>query len=381
MKLASLNNCTACMACVDSCSRRILQGEVDADGYFKICISNREACVECGSCTNVCPVLNFHKQEGMSKPFAAWNTNIQQRKQSASGGIFAALATAVLRKGGSVYGAAIDGFDVRHVRITDEKDLPLLQGTKYQHSDMTGTHKQVKKDLQQGLMVLFCGMSCQVAGLLSFLGKTNKDNLYTVDTICGGLSTMLPMLKLKESGKYIGIKSFRDKENGWQSIGFKYSLKMIRKDGNIDNLGLYNPVLDTFSSKLLKRSSCLDCKFNGFHRQSDCTIGDFWGDQQFKEQHNEGLSVLVVHDERIRPLLEKASLGIAEVAWKEVVANNHNLNFTHYPAIRHFPYRRKVLNTIRNSDMRIALRQLESKSLQGLILRVYLKIQKLIMLR
>lgn len=361
------------MACVDACPKRVLRGEVDADGYFKISVADREACVECGRCTNVCPVLNVRKTEGNSTPYAAWNTDIEQRRHSASGGIFAALATAVLRKGGSVYGAAIDGFDVRHVRVTEEKDLPLLQGTKYQHSDMTGIHKQVKKDLQQGLTVLFSGMSCQVAGLLSFLGKINRENLYTVDTICGGLSTMLPMQKLKESGKYTGIKSFRDKEKGWQSMGFMYCLKMVCKDGSIDNLGLHNAVLDTFSSKLLKRSSCLDCKFTGFHRMSDCTIGDFWGDQRFKDQHKEGLSVALIHNERIKDLLREAAIETREVSWPEVVANNRNIYWTRFPLVRHLPSRKTALKAMHAGDMEKAKKQMALWTLPGLVLRLYLK--------
>lgn len=249
----------------------------------------------------------------------------------------------------------------------------MLQGSKYQHSNMEGVYKHVRNDLRQGMYVLFSGMGCQVAGLLSFLGNTNKDRLYTIDTICGGLSTMLPMLRLKESGKYIGIKSFRDKENGWQSTGFRYSLKMIRRDGNIEDLGLDNMVLNTFSSKLLKRSSCLDCKFSGFHRMSDCTIGDFWGDQRFKEQHAEGLSVLMIHRERINNLLEESTIALKEVAWAEVIANNCNIYWTHYPMVRHLPSRKIALKAMRNGDWEKAKKQMAIWSLPGLVLRLCLK--------
>lgn len=377
MKLASQKDCTGCMACIDACSHAVLRAEIDKDGYFSIVKNTGKDCVECGRCTQICPVINHIKIEGKSNPYAAWNTNSEQRKQSASGGIFAAIATVVIRMGGSVYGASIDGFDVKHIRITDEKDLHLLQGSKYQHSNMEGVYKQVRNDLRQGMFVLFSGMGCQVAGLLSFLGKINKEKLFTIDTICGGLSTMLPMLHLKCSGKYIGIKSFRDKENGWQSTGFRYSLKMIRRNGNIEDLGLDNMVLNTFSSKLLKRSSCLDCKFTGFHRMSDCTIGDFWGDQRFKEQHAKGLSVLVVHTDKIKALMEDANMEIKPISWNELIINNHNIQWTHYPKIRHFFSRKKALNALRNNKYAIANRQINPWTLPGLFLRLYLKINKL----
>ena len=377
MKLASSKECTGCMACIDACPHTVLKAAIDANGYYTIITDTEKQCVECGKCSQVCPILNLTQVTGESFPYAAWNKDSEQRKQSASGGIFAALASSVIRKGGCVYGAAIEGFDVKHLRITDECELYRLQGSKYQHSDMTGVYKQVRNDLRQGMYVLFSGLGCQVAGLLSFLGKTKKEKLYTIDTICGGLSTMLPMLHLKASGKYKGIFSFRDKENGWQSKGFRYSLKMIRKDGSIEDLGLDNMVLNTFSSKLLKRSSCLDCKFVGLHRNSDCTIGDFWGDESFKEQHHEGLSVLIVHNDRIVSLIKEAHVEAKSVSWKEVITDNRNIYWTHYPLIRYFFSRKKALRAMQKKDYITAAKQMNPWSFSGLLLRIFLKLNSL----
>lgn len=375
MKLASFKECTGCMACVDACPHNVLKAITDINGYYIIVPDLAEQCVACGKCSQVCPVLNPIQIKGESVPYAAWNKNSEQRKRSASGGIFASLATCILRKGGSVYGAAIEGFDVKHIRITDESELYRLQGSKYQHSDMRGIYKQVRNDLRQGMYVLFSGLGCQVAGLLLFLGKTNKEKLYTTDIICGGLSTILPMLHLKESGKYKGIFSFRDKEKGWRSKGYKYSLKMIRIDGSIEDLGLDNMVLNTFSSKLLKRSSCLDCKFVGFHRNSDCTIGDFWGDESFKEQHYAGLSVWIIHNDRILSLMEgMRNIEAKAVSWKEIVANNRNIYWTHYPLIRHFLSRKKTLRALQRKKYVMVAKQISPWSFSGLLLRGYLKL-------
>lgn len=378
MRLTNEAECTACMACIDACAHNVLGAEVDPEGYFVIKENKKTQCIECGLCARICPVLNKKKvDDGTSKPYAAWNNNLEQRKSSASGGVFAAIAIAILRKGGSVYGAAINGFDVVHRRITEESELHLLQGSKYQHSNLTGIYKQVQKDLRAGRYVLFSGLGCQVAGLLSFLGgKKYKERLYTIDTICGGLSTMLPMIRLKESGLYSGIKSFRDKENGWQSRGFKYSLKMVRKDGSIENLGWDNLVLNTFSSKLLKRSSCLDCKFTGFHRISDCTIGDFWGDERFKEQHINGLSVMVVHNERIMSVINDADIKLESVSWKEVTELNSNLLWTHQPMVRYFITRHIALSCIKKGDILKAGEIIKPNSLFNIAMRIYLKVSE-----
>lgn len=352
MKIAKPKECTGCMACVDACAHKVLSPIIDKNGYFRI-EADKGACIECGLCTKACPIVS--PPIGLvekSHPFAVWNENDSLRAVSASGGAFSALAEMILRKGGIVYGASIYGFDVKHKRVDRIEDLPSLLGSKYQHSVAVGIYRKVRKDLLTGKTVLFSGMACQVAGLIAFLGKVKRDNLYTVDTICGGLSTMLPMQHLKRCGKdYVAIASFRDKLAGWRSIGYKYDLKMVRSDGSIDDLGLDNLVLNTFSSKLLKRSSCLDCHFTAHSRCSDCTIGDFWGDTKFTNQHPGGVSVLVCHSERMMKVIEESPLHTESISFSDFLPYNHNYYWTHYPLIRYFVSRKLVLWGLRRGKM------------------------------
>lgn len=373
MNIARKQDCTGCMACVDSCSRSALVPQVDLYGYYEILFDSTK-CISCGLCTKTCPVVtkvsNITKK---STPYAVWNNNKELRSKSASGGAFSALAIRVLQEGGVVYGACIEGFDVKHKRVDSIEDLSSILGSKYQHSLTEGIFKLVRKDLKDGLSVLFCGMACQVAGLKNFLRNTNIDKLYTIDTICGGLSTMLPMLQLKNTGKYSSIISFRDKENGWQSKGFRYALKMQKIDRTVENLGLDNLVLNSFSSKLLKRSSCLDCQFTGYNRVSDCTIGDFWGDEKFKDQHKEGLSVIIVHNERIFKLLNKSEIEFKRISFEDFIQNNHNYYWTHYPEIRHFFSRKKALDALREGNTKLASKLLQPNSFAGIFMRIYLK--------
>ena len=379
MKLASTDACTGCMACVDICPRNVLGLEIDRYGYFKVAVQNISNCIDCGLCTKVCPVLNIPKNENISShPYAAWDEFKPRRKRSASGGVFAAIATIFLENNCIVYGASIDGFEIIHKRITDINDLHYLQGSKYQHSNMTGVYRLVKKDLSDGRIVLFSGLSCQIAGLYSFLGsRRHSNNLYTIDTVCGGVSTMLPMLNLKSTGLFQGINSFRDKENGWQSVGFKYSLKMVRTDGNIEDFGLNNIVLDTFSSKLYKRASCLNCQFTGFHRLSDCTIADFWGDKRYVDQHHDGVSVMILHNTRLISFIEKSRLVYDPIKWSDFIQNNPNVYWSHQPYIKFFPSRKKGLEALRIKQNEIAKKQINIHSIPGLFLRLYLKINGL----
>lgn len=378
MKLAKPSECTGCMACVDACGHKVLDAQVDKDGYYKIIVNSPDACVECGLCTAACPVLKAPEKERRSSvPYAAWSSNADARKNGASGGLFGAMALSILNEGGVVYGAALDGFEVKHMRVETPEELHRLQGSKYQHSSMLGVYRQIRTDLIKGRKVLFGGLSCQVAGLLKFLGRVSRENLVTVDTVCGGLSTMLPMIYLQNSGKYSGIVSFRDKEEGWRAEGFRYALKMRRRDGTVENLGLNNAVLNTFSSKLLKRSSCLDCHFNGMDRLADCTIADFWGDKKFVSEHSKGISALMVHTRKGEKLASFCEIERREVEMADVERGNHNLTFTSYPLIRKFPWRKFALEAQSKGDFDKAAKFMATNTPEGLILRIYLKLNDL----
>ena len=366
MKLSPPALCTGCMACVDSCHHNALAISIDHNGFYHI-DTNDKNCVNCGLCSRVCPVLNPSSIDrdniALSKPYAAWCEDEMLRSKSASGGAFAAIAKTLLEKGAVVYGAAIDGFEVCHKRIETIEELPLLLGSKYQHSRMDKVYSLVKKDLKDGNVVLFSGLSCQVAGVLRFVGKKLSEKLFTVDTICGGLSTMLPLVKIKESGNYKGVLSFRDKEKGWKSKGFKYALKLVKNDGSIEDLGMDNMMMQCFCHKETKRLSCYDCLFNGFHREADVTIGDFWGDTRFPEQHPNGVSVVVLHNDRVKAYINSSTLHLEQVMWDEVVKSNPSLYWSHYPNYRKLCTRKRVFAKLRAGDEQAALRIMDNNSI------------------
>ena len=121
----------------------------------------------------------------------------------------------------------------------------------------------------------------------------------------------------------------------------------------------------------------MDCQFNGFHRISDCTIGDFWGDRQFKYQHETGLSVLVVHNQRIMKLIDKSKIIIKPIHWNDFIQHNHNYYWTNYKLIRYMPMRKICLYALSKGYDKLAKNMISSWTLAGLILRIYLKINGL----
>lgn len=375
MKLASRQDCTGCMGCINACRHDVLDYKFDKSGYFKIVVKNINNCINCGLCSKTCPVVtpvdNPNKE---SLGWTAWNENHAQRKLSASGGVFSALATKILNEGGAVYGASIEKFSVKHIRIDDIRDLRRLQGTKYQLSITEDVFPNVRKDLIQGKRVLFTGMSCQISALNNYLGRIDKSNLYTIDTICGGHTSILPMKKLEESGQFSGIISFRDKDNGWKSKGFLYNLKMADNNGGPVSLGFNNIVTRTFATHLLKQSSCLNCKFNGVSRISDMTIGDFWGDTTFPDQHPQGLSCVVTHSQKGFELLKKCDITVKPTKIESIAKGNSNLYWSKYKYLRHSVSRLVALFCLRRNWYNTALKISSYSGIASLGWRIYTRI-------
>ena len=308
-KLAKRKECTGCLACVDTCTHNALSSYIGNDGHYYVQINN-QVCVGCLQCEKICPVvgrLQFDKSE-RADFYASWNTNTDERKQSASGGVFSAMAHYIIDHGGIVIGAALDNcYDVKHKVVSSGDNLKQLQGSKYIQSNTSGIYKQALGLLKNGKLVLFSGTGCQVAGLLSYLkDKKYEGRLVTVDLICGGVPSRLLLKKFVENEPYQVEKiiSFRTKDTGWKPKGFLYNLKVEDGDGQVHNYaGKKNLVTTGFSLELTERYSCYNCRFVGKNRLSDFTIGDLWGDTMYPEEHFDGLSLLVVHNQNALDLL------------------------------------------------------------------------------
>ena len=62
-----------------------------------------------------------------------------------------------------------------------------------------------------------------------------------------------------------------------------------------------------FISDLCSRPSCAKCEFKGINRNSDFTLGDYWGiwNQDLSMDDNKGTSLVYVHSKKGREILEK----------------------------------------------------------------------------
>lgn len=307
INISRKEDCTGCGACGDICRTKAIALETDIEGFWYPKV-NQELCTNCGLCEKTCAELHIEelKQHGTNKDpivLAALHKDDDIRFASTSGGLFSALANHTYDLGGYVGGAVYsDDFLVEHLLSNNREDLLLIRGSKHIQSNMTGLFQRTKELLENGERVLICAAPCQIASLRLYIGK-EYDNLITVDFICLGINSPKIFRKHLESlehqfgAKAISIQA-KNKDLGWRSLAYK--IKFANK-----KVYLRKGINDNFTRGFIDlhincRPTCYECKYKGFPRISDITLGDFWGIENFDKtmDDNMGTSVVLLNSQK-----------------------------------------------------------------------------------
>ena len=301
--------CAGCFACAASCPKSCISMQPDEEGFLYPSVDG-EKCINCGLCERVCPVMK--NKEKADEPFAgkaygAYARDEAIREKSSSGGLFTLLATAVLRRGGVVFGASFDEkMKLSHRAIESEEELSLLRGSKYLQSEIGDSYQKAKAFLSEGRPVYFSGTPCQIAGLRSYLGK-EYEGLITQDLVCHGVPSPFVFrqylaYKGKEREGVTGL-SFRDKREGWRRYGYALS---YGDGGEGFSVASHDEMGKLFQKDLCLRPSCYACAFKGASRESDITLADFWGVEKVAPtlDDGKGTSLCILHTEKGKNLFE-----------------------------------------------------------------------------
>lgn len=334
--------CCGCGACATACPAGCIDMRRDEEGFLYPAV-DAARCVGCGRCEQVCPIRRADEgrivdTSARPEPFAAggWHRDAAVRQASSSGGAFTLLADGILRQGGVVFGAAMDGHRVRHIAARDRSGLDPMRGSKYVQSEIGDAYRQAREALDAGKPVLFSGTPCQTAGLLSCLGG-KREGLYLVDFICHGVPSpkvfeaYLDSVERHRGAKVVAF-SFREKDKGWHPSGLQLGTRATLSDGS--QIRRYPALRDSYMNGFLEdiylRPSCYHCRFKAIPKWSaDITIADFWGVDKALPEMNDGrgTSLILIHNDHGQALFDsvRGDFDHREVDWRRATVKNPTL--------------------------------------------------------
>jgi len=286
--------------------------DVDVEGFWYPTVDYGK-CIRCGMCMAVCPMIEMGTKNELGKPapkaYAARSVDPQIKLQSSSGGLFTLLAETVIDSGGAVFGARFDRrLDVIHDYVEDKMELRELKGSKYVQSRIGDAFRQAQVLLERGQAVMFSGTACQIAGLRGYLGR-EYDHLICQDLICHGVPSpkvWQRYIHYREmcAGSAVRSASFRRKVGSWKA----YSVSFVFEDDTEYVRTLHEDLyMRAFLANLCLRPSCHACRFKDMYRESDITLGDFWGVEHLVPAMDDdmGTSLVVVHTQKGNELFSK----------------------------------------------------------------------------
>ncbi len=302
---------------------------------------NESRCRDCGRCIEVCPVIDAPNASGHGRrpaAYASWHRDEQVRAASSSGGAFSALAEQVLDRGGIVFGAAFsqDFMGVQHVAAKTRDDLARLRGSKYVQSSTVDAFAQACTELANGRQVLFSGTPCQIAGLRKLVGARNGQ-LLTCDLVCHGVPSpgVFADYMVEQCQRHQAPTTeynFRDKAHGWNFPRVRQVFDNGREYGRWDWGDAFT---HGFLLNTLLRPSCYTCRFTGFPRVADITLGDYWGVGTRYPQYNDnrGTSLVLANTNAGDGLLQACATRLFSAECDLDHAASHNSYLTKPAAV------------------------------------------------
>lgn len=318
INIINKKDCVGCHACVQRCPKSCISMKEDEQGFLYPVV-DINLCIDCHICEKVCPVINQSESRNPLLTYAAKNKNLEIKRRSSSGGVFYALAEAIINDGGVVFGAKFnEAWDVVHDYAETLEGVIAFQGSKYVQSHIGDSYLQAEKFLKSGRKVMFTGTPCQIAGLRLFLRKDYDGQLLTVDLVCHGVPSpgvwkkylkyitrpkgaldgknTVSQSTLNRQMSVITDISFRDKRLGWEKFGFavhavarkgdKNSVPQSKNGFSEEQELLFEPhyenlFMQGFLKDLYLRPSCYDCPTKSGKSHADITLADFWGIQKY----------------------------------------------------------------------------------------------------
>lgn len=343
-------DCCGCRVCANVCPKDAISLSCDKYGFLYPTI-DEDKCIGCNLCVKSCDFAKIDRGGHLPlEGYAARHKESDVHSISTSGGVFSALAEWIIQRRGIVYGCVFDDdYSPIHIGVDSIEGVSAMRGSKYAQSDTGFVYRDVKMNLSEGRYVLFSGTPCQVAGLHSYLGKSDTSRLLTADLICHGVPSAMTLKRYKEylekkyHSKIVSLR-FRSKYYGWTRPAVEVCFKNGRVDRQLTGRNVYYA---NFNNRNLQRPSCFRCKYSCGSRFGDITIGDFWGFEKahLKMSYKEGLSCCLLNTHKAEELFGSLNLAVEKVDPSLIIQGNYHLR---KPSTKGHDWE-KVMNAVRRN--------------------------------
>ncbi len=279
-EICESGRCTLCKLCINVCPKQCIRLDERPDGDTVAC-KDDDICIECGLCELVCPSLNVVDCNYPKKVYAAWTSDSEIHKVSASGGIAAQMYKETLEKGWYIVGCEWnEDFEAVYKITSDIEDIAAFQNSKYVYSNPSDIYLKVRDIVKEGKSVLFIGLPCHVAAMASYATRFKfRDKILLVDLACHGtppakyFKQHIDSVK-KQLERNVTRCFFRDPKFGTDKFFFTLydGDNLIYKKRVNEDLYCFG-----YHKALIYRECCYECRYAKRERCSDLTISDYHG--------------------------------------------------------------------------------------------------------
>ena len=320
-------DCCGCEACANVCPKQIIHFKEDSEG-FRFPDVNSEACIHCDACVRACPQLKPTSCKiELRECYAGYSKKTDVVENSSSGGFFTHIVEWFKREFPQGKFVGVEWSDdfryTEYILLDNLEGLKRIRVAKYIQARKNGVYRLVKKELASGTPILFSGCPCEVAALVSCIGKI-PDNLFLVDFVCKGSTSekvMRDYLNIIAKNKKITSLNLRVVGGDswipqWMKITFE------------NHKTIFSSFYETILGKtfhLLQREACYKCVHCGENRYSDLTLGDFHGADVNREYYNaRGTSIMTINTSKGRNLLKylENNCVMEKVSYEEISKHN-----------------------------------------------------------
>ena len=345
--ISSVHDCYGCGVCATACGRKIIEINLNDEGFYEPHITDESRCTNCGVCTEVCAYLHeeLALKETKIYSYAAWSKDYLVRRKCSSGGAGFEIGKYLLGQGYKVCGVRYNADKNRaeHYIATTLEELVPSAGSKYIQSYTVDGFKAINRKEKY----LVTGTPCQIDSFRRYIQRFHcEDNFVLLDFFCHGVPSMLAWKKYidwaeKQVGK-ITYASWRNKWTGWHD-SWAMGIDGEKHGEKIDWHDSYSMLIREKKSFLESRRSqgdmfyqlflgdyCLgkqcyeNCKYKYKQSSADIRIGDLWGETYSSDEN--GISCAITFTEKGNEILKECNCELIAHSFEVVAEGQMNEN-------------------------------------------------------